>query len=224
MRSLIIIFLCAFAFTANAQSIEKIRIEDNLSVDKQYFPVSYNGKKLLSNDALPKIKKRKGFYNSILLQDLVNEIKKQVRTEISDSIATVSGGGVDTANYYEYIARIYQSGTDDPIAFEFTNTFPDTVEWIRAGDGVYNMEINGIAIDASTDSTWVSFPQLAFDMNTFAYRTYSLFPVSAATFTLSISCNVSGCTIDDGSFDWLVSRGDNGSFPPLIVWIRKYFN
>lgn len=157
MRNLIIIFLCAFAFTANAQSIEKIRIEDNLSIDKQYFPVSYNGKKLLSNQALPKIKKRKGSYNSILLQDLVNEIKKQVRTEISDSIATVGGGGGDSV----IVLFCAQQSTNPPDDTEIKNSFTgDTLTWTHEDTGEFSAVIDGITIEA--DEWFVeAFPAFA---------------------------------------------------------------
>lgn len=75
-----------------------------------------------------------------------------VKALISDSIATVSGGG-GGASYLVYTALLSQSGTDAPTATVLENTLGGTVVWTRSDAGDY---VGTLSAAFSSGKTWLS--------------------------------------------------------------------
>lgn len=119
-----------------------ISIYPNQNKNKQYVLISSNGKRILSNTKAPHDGYEvKGKFKSVLLTDLVDAIKVQVREEISDSLATVEVGGSSDSAYY---AIIQQSGSSNPTeAMVFQNDF-GTATWEYDVTGTNLLSFSGL--------------------------------------------------------------------------------
>lgn len=75
-----------------------------------------------------------------------------VKAMVSDSIATVSGGG-GGSSYLVYTALLSQSGTSAPTATVLENTLGGSITWVRNSTGDYSGTLTGAFV---LDKTWVS--------------------------------------------------------------------
>src|SRR5687768_7049831 len=71
MKSIITFLLFVLAIGETFSQVQNLRINPNQSINKQYIPISVNGRELLSNTRKPlNDYETKGYYNSYLLTDL----------------------------------------------------------------------------------------------------------------------------------------------------------
>lgn len=158
MKNILILFFLIIGNCLIAQTgVQDLTINPNQNKNLQYIPISVNGKQLLSNTRKKlSVYETKGHYNSVLLIDLVNTIKAQIRQEISDSLATVQGGVADTT--VDNFIGIFADGIGtDPTIFildDFENYSIDTL--IENDTGAYQINIVGYDYDTQDDFTWVS--------------------------------------------------------------------
>ena len=87
--------------------------------------------------------------NALIISDSIKTLKLSLGTDstpcyncklVNDSTG-IARWAKDTADYYLYIAKVWQSGTDDPQDTVIVNTFNGNFSWLRNTDGEYNLEL-----------------------------------------------------------------------------------